>query len=467
MLIRSVCLILLLFCHSFAIDILEIINIDRKLSDSATPALENGIRFFHSISIRGGYVYYYSLDLQEKWGEGRTDEYTIEVQPPGTPAVGMSLLRAYQVTKNEYFLQAAQDAAKALIWGQNDLGGWEHKIHFNLEKRNRVSFDDNQTQSVIRFLMALDQEMDDDSLSMAIEKALALMLTSQLPNGGWPHEYPEQGNYHDYVTFNDRGINDCIDVMIDAHRFYGKAEYRKSLQKAGRFMMISQLPPPQPGWAQQYNEFLQPAWARSFEPPSVCPLVTIRNINTLIDLYLYSRQAVLLEPVPDALRWLQEVRLPNGKWPRFVELWTNKPLYYDRGRIRVQSTDELHIERRSGYSYESDLAGRLEDTVKRFNEVKELGAVQYLDKQNKPLSKAEAAEKLRALEPLVHEIIKAQDTQGRWITQNDRYRKIIPGMRWEGEYIVKDRIHSAVFNHNVSVLCEYLATLQLLNTTNQ
>ena len=42
------------------------------------------------------------------------------------------------------------------------------------------------------------------------------MLKSQLDNGGWPHQYPWQGNYHDYATFNDQGINDCIRVMIEA-----------------------------------------------------------------------------------------------------------------------------------------------------------------------------------------------------------------------------------------------------------
>jgi len=31
------------------------------------------------------------------WGEGQADEHTIEVQPPGTPAVGMTFMRAYQV----------------------------------------------------------------------------------------------------------------------------------------------------------------------------------------------------------------------------------------------------------------------------------------------------------------------------------------------------------------------------------
>jgi hypothetical protein len=132
---------------------------EKDLSSLATEvelSLEKGIAFMQSLGIEGGYVYHYSMDGKEKWGEGKTDDRTIEVQPPGTPEVGMSFLRAYQTTNNGDFLKAAEDAAYALIRGQNELGGWEHKIYFDRPTGNRVSFDDNQTQSAISFLMKLD-----------------------------------------------------------------------------------------------------------------------------------------------------------------------------------------------------------------------------------------------------------------------------------------------------------------------
>lgn len=428
----------------------------KSLCDSSRTALFKAARFFHSINIHGGYVYYYTLDMKGKWGEGRTDDQTIEVQPPGTPAVGMSFLTAFRVSGEKEFLEFAADAAFALIRGQNDLGGWNHKIHFNWPKSRVVSFDDNQTQSAIRFLMALDQEMDDDSLTLAIDKALEMMLKSQLGDGGWPHKYPVQGNYHDYATYNDGGINDCIKVMIDAHKYYGKKEYMNSLRKAAHYVVISQLPPPQPGWAQQYNKFMQPAWARTFEPPSVCPLVTIRNIHSLIDLYLYTSDSRYLEPIPDALQWLNDVQLPNGKWARFVELYTNKPLYYDRGRIRVKSTAELSIERRTGYGYEQDLSQSLQYETHRFERVKALGRDAFIQEQNKSLAKEEIDAKRKALEPAVREIIASQDEMGRWVTKNDRYKKLVAGTLWKGKYIVADRLSSAVFNRNMQTLCHFV-----------
>lgn len=442
-------------------------------ADQATaliPKIENtlkkSVRAFYSINAHGGYVYYVTPDLSQRWGESLANEHTIEVQPPGTPAVGQAFLRVYNTTGDEQALHAAKHAAFALIRGQNDLGGWMHTIRFDAPKRNMVSFDDDQTQSAISFLMALDQEIDDDSLTLAVDKALEMMQMTQLKDGGWPHVYPKQGNYHDHATYNDEGINDCIRVMMEAHRYYGREELAESLRKAGRYIEISQLPPPQPGWAQQYNEYLQPAWARTFEPPSVCPAVTINNINTLIDFYLYFGRRTYLEPIPDALRWLHEIQLPNGKWARFVELGTNKPLYYDRGRIRVNSTSELSIERRTGYGYESDLSDRLDKAEERFKEA----STSDITELRKKRAAAPAIELLEAerdeLLPQVESILKSIDKDGFWITKNDRYKKRAPGQLWKGEYETQDRLSSSVFISNVNALCRFLEIHKMLVSRN-
>ena len=423
------------------------------LAKEAERSLEKGIAYMQSLAIEGGYVYHYSMDGKEKWGEGKTDDRTIEVQPPGTPAVGMSFLNAYRITKNKDFLRAAEGAANALIRGQNKLGGWEHKIFFDRATGKKVSFDDNQTQSAISFLMELDQEMDRPKITEAVEKALDMMLTSQLDNGGWPHQYPWQGNYHDYATFNDQGINDCIRVMIEADSYYGKEDINKSLDKVGRFLMISQLPPPQSGWAQQYNEYLQPAWARTFEPPAVCPSASIHNIHSLIDLYRHTGRDTYLEPIPDALRWLKASRLPNGKWGRFLELGTNKALYYDRGRIQVDSLHQLSLERSTGYGYETDLSEALAAVELRFQQVSD---------QTVSAPKIDKESTIKKLAANVREIIESQDEMGRWIVHQDQFRKEVRGKRWNGEYRIEDRISSALFNENVEVLCEFLEAYKSL-----
>lgn len=428
------------------------------LTQQAEAALQKGVAFFSTLNVHGGYGYFETTDRSLRWGETPLSAEMVEVQPPGTPAVGQSFLRAYRATGDRSALAAAQAAADALIRGQNRHGGWGHTIDFADLSSEIVSFDDNQSQSAISFLLALDDEIDDPRLTAAVQRAIGMMIGTQLANGGWPHLYPAQGNYHDFATFNDGGINDCIRVMIEAHRRdRGDQAVARSLRRAARFMQISQLPPPQPGWAQQYNEFLQPAWARTFEPPSVCPAVTVRNIGTLLDLYLELGDETLLEPIPDSLRWLREVRLENGKWARFVELGTNRALYYDRGRIRVSSMAELHPERRTGYGYETDLQSPLAANTGRFELALQLGADGLRKHEQAPLSPADAERRRQELAGTVRQILAAQEASGAWITRADRFKRTMPrGVRWNGEYDVMDRISSAVFNRHVAVLCEYL-----------
>ncbi len=428
------------------------------LKNDALNALNKGVKFFHSVSTNGGYLWAYSLDLSRGWGEGYgekdwDDPTQIEVQPPGTPTVGMAFLRAYKVTGNKECLNAAEDAGDALIWGQTKLGGWEHKIDFSRGPVGQVSFDDNQTQGTLRFLMALDQVIKKKSLSIAIDKGLNMMMESQLDNGGWPHRYPKQGNYHDFATFNDAGINDCIDVMTDAHRYYGKIEYLQSINLVGWFIIQSQIAPPQPGWGQQYNDNLQIAWARSFEPPAVCGSVTGRVINSLIDIYLHTGSSKYLEPIPDAIQWLKKVRMPDGRWGRYYEFGTDKILYYDVGRKYCERLEDLSIERQTGYGWHTSIP--LDEIEKRFNEVKELGREKYLEKINKPLSRNEKMEKLRSLEAAVRKIISEQDEKGRWIVKDKRRHRVMAG-NWDGQYVEQERIKSDVFISSVNTLCEYI-----------
>ena len=59
------------------------------LRADATKALKTAATFYRTkVASRCGYVYYYTPDLAERWGEGKATADTIFVQPPGTPTVG-------------------------------------------------------------------------------------------------------------------------------------------------------------------------------------------------------------------------------------------------------------------------------------------------------------------------------------------------------------------------------------------
>src|SRR5688500_2577247 len=108
---------------------------------AATPgevssALSKAVAFYHkNAAAHGGYVYRYSADFTLREAEGIPGPETIWIQPPGTPAVGMAALDAYEATKDENCLKAAVDAAHALSRTQLASGGWDYSGHFDSASR--------------------------------------------------------------------------------------------------------------------------------------------------------------------------------------------------------------------------------------------------------------------------------------------------------------------------------------------
>ncbi len=73
--------------------------------------------------MRGGYGYAISDDLSKREGENRTSNTQAWVEPPATPAVGMAYLQAYQLTGEQYLLDAALETANCLVDTQLVSGG--------------------------------------------------------------------------------------------------------------------------------------------------------------------------------------------------------------------------------------------------------------------------------------------------------------------------------------------------------
>ena len=172
-----------------------------------------------------------------------------------------------------------------------------------------------------------------------------------------------------------------------------------------------------------------------------------------MDLAVYLNNRDYLEPIHDALRWLDDTQLENGLWPRFIEIGAGKALHYDRGRIRVDTPEQLSEERRTGYGYQNDLSDKLDRVRKRFASLWNTG--QDLDPEEGLDREAQIAK----LEPWVIAIIDAQDKKGRWITHDDKYKKRVRGQPWNGQWEVQDRISTKVFIDNINLLCDYIELL--------
>ncbi len=399
------------------------------LVEAAESTLKEAVQYFRgTISTNGGYLWTYSEDLKERAGESKATETQIWVQPPGTPSVGFAYLRAYEATGDDFYLEAAKAAADALVWGQLESGGWDYRIDFSDEggrkwyyyhdkgkvepgkRRNTSTLDDNNSQSALGLIMAVHKTTGDEKYLSAVEHGLAFMLESQFENGAWPQRYPlASSGYSQWYTFNDNSINDCIKVMLDAYHIYSNDKYLESAELAGDFILASQLPEPQAGWAQQYDHDMKPASARWFEPAGVNGAATPRNIRTLIDLYLETGQEEYLKPIPAAIGWLERSRMEDGKWARFYELDTNRPLYVNMDREVVYEFVNI----RPGYSWMANYAS---SAIRLYNEIKGMGREKYLAKRNAAPTDEALRERLAGIESLVQGVVSEQDAQGRWVS---------------------------------------------------
>ena len=349
----------------------------------AEAAMRRAVGFFREkVATSGGYLYRYSEDLALREGEGKATATTAWVQPPGTPSVGKAFLLAYERTGDKYYLDAAVETARALVKGQLNSGGWDYRIEFgpsdrkkyayradgaaDARARNTSTLDDDNTQSAVRFLMHVDRALGfkDTAIHEATQVTLESLLKAQYPNGAWPQRftgppnaaefpvlkasYPADWprtfpavNYSSFYTLNDDTLADCMATMFEAAEIYGDSRYAEAACRGGDFLILAQMPEPQPAWCQQYNAQMQPAWARKFEPPSVTGGESQGAIGILMEVYRQTGDKKYLEPIPRALAYLKKSELNGGKMARFYELKTNRPLYFTKQYDLVYTADDL------------------------------------------------------------------------------------------------------------------------------
>jgi PelA/Pel-15E family pectate lyase len=274
-------------------------------------AMRKAADFYRNkVSTEGGYHYYYTSDLSYGRSESAEGPTQVEVQREATPVVAFAYLDTYDATGDRAYLEYARAAARALVRGQLCSGGWDYLIEFDPEKRKQYQYrsdnncgedkrgvtnlDDNVTQAAVRVMMRVDKALNfsDQQIHESARFALDKLMAAQYPIGAWPQRfkqppnpaefpvkrasYPESWSkkwpgpeYQSHYTFNDNSIADVIDTMLEAARIYNEPRYRASAEKGGQFILMAQMPDPQPAWAQQYDRDMHPAWARLFEPPSV------------------------------------------------------------------------------------------------------------------------------------------------------------------------------------------------------
>lgn len=446
--------------------------------EDSAKALKQAVEFFRTkVAVEGGYVYAVSEDLTVRDGEVAATPKQIWIQPPGTPAVGLAYLDCYAVTKDPYFLTVARETAESLIRTQLRSGGWWGLAEFDPAEREKdhdyrvdppgkqpkrrrsTTLDDNKTQACLRFLIRLDKllEFKDAKLHEAVRYALDHLAAAQFPNGAWPQEfdgppdpmkfpvkkasYPEtwsrtfpKEKYSGRYTFNDNAMADAIDVMLEAGMTYEEPHYTNAAIRCGEFIIMAQMPEPQPAWAQQYSVDMHPAWARKFEPPSVTGGESQQIMGILMLLYRATGDEKFMKPIPPAIAYLRRSLLPKDRLARFYELQTNKPLYFTKTYELTYSDADMPTH--YGFIVGSKLDYLEAEYKKLLDPKRPKAALTYGSKlqPSKELAK-EAAATAKALDP-----------RGAWVTEGT--------LEKSGSEKVRI-IDSRVFMKNVVILARF------------
>jgi hypothetical protein len=236
---------------------------------------------------------------------------------------------------------------------------------------------------------------------------------------------------------NDRITQNMIATMLLAYRVHDDKRYLASAERGGKFLLLAQMPDPQPAWAQEYNRDMQPVWDRKFEPPAITGLESQDVMETLLLLHRETGNRDYLEPIPKALAYFKKSLLPDGSLSRFYELKTNKPLYFTRDYRLTYNRDDVPMHYR--FSDPSRLSA-IETEYRRL-----------LDTKPEDLRKVAPPVLSKELIEVTRKVLAAQDAKGAWTeagSVRDRDgRKVTPR---EGV------VQSQTFIDNVATLIRYL-----------
>ena len=300
---------------------------------------------------------------------------------------------------------AITDVADNILLYQKSNGGWpkNYDVFAILSPAQKDSllavkdvlnttFDNSTTYSHVACLALVYDKTKVDKYKIAALHGLDFILASQYGNGGWPQYFPLEKNYSSHITYNDDVFTGIMQVLKDV--VDGKPQYafvdesrRKKLAKAfnnGLNCIIKTQINDEgklTAWCQQHDEqTLQPAWARAFEPPSICNAESANIVLLLMSIKKPS--PAIINAVQNAVAWFQQSTIYQTKvqtvaaplvtypyrvsktdkmiihdqkappiWTRYYELKTHRPLFCNRDSKVVYSLAEVDRERRDGYGW--------------------------------------------------------------------------------------------------------------------
>lgn len=295
--------------------------------------------------------------------------------------------------------------ADNMILFQRANGGWpknyDMKAILTPEQVEKVAstkailhttFDNETTYTHIYYLAQVYTATKIEKYKEACLKGIQFILDAQYANGGWSQYFPLEKNYSRHITFNDgayMGIMNLLDKIISDNPNFSfldenmKSKAIKSYNKGLDCILNMQIKDNGrlTAWCQQHDEeTLAPAWARKFEPPSICNGESVEVVLFLMKIKNPNER--IIQSVQSAVKWFADSKILNTRvesfeiepteskykkikldvrvitdstaapiWTRYYELGSEKPLFCDRNSEFLYSLAEVSLERRSGYAW--------------------------------------------------------------------------------------------------------------------
>ena len=135
-------------------------------------------------------------------------------------------------------------------------------------------------------------------------------------------------------------------------------------------------------WCAQHDEkTLAPAWARSYEPPSISGAESVGVVRFLMSVEKPTPK--IIAAVEGSVAWFRSVAIHGIRlekfidaagqddkrvvadpdagplWARFYEIGSNRPIFLDRDSVVRYAFSEIGQERRTGYAYYGSWAAKI------------------------------------------------------------------------------------------------------------
>lgn len=295
-----------------------------------------------------------------------------------------------------------------VILFQRSSGGWpknyDRRQPMTDELRQRVSaqrtagdatFDNSATHEELRILARSIPTTEDKRLVPAFLRGLDFTLDAQYENGGWPQRPGETRDYGRYITFNDDAMIGVLSLLTDIAQRKSDFEFvdeprrlrcERAVNLGTQCILNCQITVDgkKKAWCAQHDEVtFAPRRARTYELPSVSGYESVGIIHYLMTIKDPSPEVI--NAITTAVEWFESAKLegirlkriedpslPGGRdrvvvldesappvWARFYDLETDEPIFCSRDGIPRKNLAEISHERRNGYSWLGNYAGRL------------------------------------------------------------------------------------------------------------